>query len=101
MAVVNDGPRWTFCRSKVVITAAVAAFAQATLRQLLEQVRHFDEFVRDTICPGEPDFGRLDLASVRYVFMIYYCPRCTAAWKMASDPEKTTRVLTVVGTDED
>ena len=66
MAFLNDGLRRTFARGKVVMTAGVAALPEEELTQVLERVRHFDEFTTDNDPHGEHDFGNVELAGVNY-----------------------------------
>jgi len=47
IAFLNDGLRRTFSRGRVVMTAGVAALPEEKLAQVLDRVRHFDEFTKD------------------------------------------------------
>jgi hypothetical protein len=50
---------------------------------------------------GEHDFGSFDLAGVSYFFEIDYCsPDMEGGSEDPADPEKTTRVLTIMRADE-
>jgi len=101
IAFLNDGLRRTFARGKVVMTAGVAELPEQTLSQILERVRHFDEFTTDNDPYGEHDFGSFDVAGVTYFFKVdYYSPDMEGGSEDPADPEKTTRVLTIMRADE-
>jgi hypothetical protein len=68
---------------------------------VLERVRHFDEFTTDNDPHGEHDFGNFELAGVNYFFKIdYYATDMQGGSGDPADPEKTTRVLTIMRADE-
>ena len=101
IAFLNDGLRRTFARGKVLMTAGVAALPEDALTQVLERVRHFDEFTKDNDPHGEHDFGSFEIAGVTYFFKIdYYSPDMQGGSEDPADPEKTTRVLTIMRADE-
>jgi len=101
IAFLNDGLRRTFARGKVLMTEGVAALPEGTLAQILERVRHFDEFTVDNDPRGEHDFGSFELAGVSYFFKIdYYARDMEGGSEDPSDPEQTTRVLTIMRADE-
>jgi hypothetical protein len=88
-------------RGKVVMTAGVAALSEEELTQVLERVRHFDEFTTDNDPHGEHDFAKFELAGVKYFFKIdYYATDMQGGSEDPADPEKTTRVLTIMRADE-
>ena len=101
IAFLNDGLRRTFARGKVVMTAGVAALPEDALMRVLEGVRHFDEFTSENDPHGEHDFGSFDVAGVTYFFKVdYYSPDMEGGSEDPADPEKTTRVLTIMRADE-
>ena len=101
IAFLNDGLRRTFARGKVVMTAGVAALSEEELTRVLQRVRHFDEFTTDNDPHGEHDFGNFELAGVKYYFKIdYYSTDMQGGSEDPADPEKTTRVLTIMRADE-
>jgi hypothetical protein len=101
IAFLNDGLRRTFARGKVVMTAGVAALPEETLAQVLERVRRFDEFTKDKEPHGEHDFGNFEIAGVTYFFKLdYYSPGMQGGSEDPADPDKTTRVLTIMRADE-
>jgi hypothetical protein len=101
IAFLNDGLRRTFARGKIVMTAGVAALSEEELTRVLDRVRHFDEFTADNDPHGEHDFGNFELAGVTYFFKLdYYSPDMQGGSEDPADPEKTTRVLTIMRADE-
>jgi hypothetical protein len=101
IAFLNDGLRRTFARGKVMMTAGVAALPEDALTQVLERVRHFDEFTKENDPHGEHDFGSFELAGVSYFFKIdYYALDMEGGSEDPADPAKTTRVLTIMRADE-
>jgi hypothetical protein len=104
IAFLNEGLRRTLAtstRGKVVMTAGVAALPEDTLTQVLERVRHFDEFTTDNDPHGEHDFGSFEVGGVTYFFKLdYYSPDMECGSEDPADPEKTTRVLTIMRADE-
>jgi hypothetical protein len=101
IAFLNDGLRRAFARGKVVMTSGVAALPEGELTQVLERVRHFGEFTHDNDPHGEHDFGSFEIAGITYQFKIdYYSPDMEGGSEDPADPEKTTRVLTIMRADE-
>jgi hypothetical protein len=66
IAFLNDGLRRTFARGKVVTPAGVAALPEEALAQVLDRVRHFDEFTKDNDPYCEHDFGSFEVGGVSY-----------------------------------
>ena len=98
---LNDNLRSTFTAGQVVMTLGVAALAEDELAQLLERVRAFDQFTKDNDPHGEHDFGSFEVAGVTYFFKVdYYAPDMEGGSEDPADPEKTTRVLTIMRADE-
>jgi hypothetical protein len=101
IAFLNDGLRRTFARGKVVMTAGVAALPEDDLANVLERVRHFDEFTTDNDPRDEHDFGSFEIGGTTYFFKVdYYSPDMEGGSEDPADPEKTTRVLTIMRADE-
>ena len=101
IALLNDALRRTFTGGRVVMTSGVAALAEDKLAQVLERVRAFDEFTKDNDPHGEHDFGNFDVAGEKYFFKVdYYAPDMEGGSEDPADPEKTTRVLTIMRADE-
>jgi hypothetical protein len=101
IAFLNDGLRRTFARGKVTMTAGVAALPEDEVAKVLERVRHFDEFTKDNDPHGEHDFGSFELGGTTYFFKVdYYSLDMQSGSEDPADPEKTTRVLTIMRADE-
>jgi Protein of unknown function (DUF3768) len=104
IAALNDGLRRTLVtsvRGKVVMTAGVAALPEEQLTQVLDRVRLFDQFTEDNDPHGEHDFGGFETAGVSYFFKIdYYSPDMQGGSEDPADPDKTTRVLTIMRAEE-
>jgi hypothetical protein len=50
---------------------------------------------------GEHDFGNFEVGAVTYFFKVdYYAPDMEGGSEDPADPEKTTRVLTIMRADE-
>jgi hypothetical protein len=78
-----------------------ARFPQSDLSQPLDRVRRFDEFTNGNDPHGEHDFGSIKLEGVTYFFKLdYYAPDMDGGSEDPADPEKTMRVLTIMGADE-
>ena len=98
---LNDKLRSTFTGGRVVMTDGVGALPESERAQLLERVRRFDEFTKDNDPHGEHDFGSVELAGQTYFFKLdYYAPDMEGGSEDPADPEKTTRVLTIMLADE-
>ena len=101
IALLNDMLRRTFSGGKVVMTPGVAALPEQELASTLERVRQFSEFTEDNDPHGEHDFGNFTLAGETYFFKVdYYSPDMQGGSEDPSDPQKTTRVLTIMRADE-
>jgi len=98
---LNDTLRSTFGGGAVIITAGGAALDLPCRSQLLAAVRRFDAFSPDNDPHGEHDFGAIKIAGETYFFKIdCYDRSMTFASPDAADPAVTTRVLTVMRSDE-
>ena len=101
IALLNDTLRRTFSGGKIVMTSGVAALPEKKLAIALERVRQFDEFDADNDPHKEHDFGSFELDGEKYFFKIdYYSPDMQGGSEDPSDPQKTTRVLTIMRADE-
>jgi hypothetical protein len=104
IALLNDQLRLTMAtssRGRVVMTAGVAALPEEDVARVLDRVRRFDEFTPDNDPHGEHDFGSFDAAGTTYFFKVdYYSPDMEGGSEDPADPEKTTRVLTIMRADE-
>jgi Protein of unknown function (DUF3768) len=98
---LNDALRQSFVGGRVMMTAGVDALPDAEKATLLSAVRSFDAFDRDNDPHGEHDFGSFEVAGETYFFKLdYYSPDLQGGSEDPADPEKTTRVLTIMRADE-
>ena len=95
--ILNDNFRSTFIGGQVVMTAGVNDLPLDTKAKVLLMVRAFSEFGEDNDPYREHDFGSFDVAGEKFFWKIeYYNPDCRAGSEDPSDPDKTTRVLTIM-----
>jgi hypothetical protein len=101
IAFLNDGLRRTFASGRVLMTAGVQALPEGKLAAVLERVRQFDEFTPDNDPHGDHDFGSFEIHGQTFFWKIdYYDKACEFGSEDPADPEKTTRVLTIMRADE-
>lgn len=99
--VLNDFFRVTFLGGKVVVTVGVAALPIDVKARVLLQVQSFASFNADNDPHGEHDFGSLEVAGEKFFWKIdYYDVLCESGSEDPANPEKTTRVLTIMLADE-
>jgi len=99
--VLNDNFRSTFIGGQVVMTAGVAALCLDVKARALIQVQTFTGFDVDNDPHGEHDFGSFELAGEKFFWKIdYYDSQCEFGSEDPADPEKTTRVLTIMLAEE-
>jgi hypothetical protein len=81
----------------VLITAGVSALLPILVAEVLERVRTFTDFTPNNDPYGEHDFGSFELAKHKFFWKIdYYDKTMTYGSEDPADPERTTRVLTVM-----
>ena len=113
IAALNDDFRRAACRAALgeIPTSAVKGLCHATQgvaallpdvqRGIFEQIRDFDAFTPDNDPYGEHDFGAVECQGERALFKIdYYDKTMDYGSEDPADPEKTTRVLTVMKPSE-
>ena len=99
--VLNDNFRSTFVGGRVVMTAGVNALPLDTKARVLLAVQSFDKFTTDNDPHREHDFGSFEIEGETYFFKIdYYALDMDGGSEDPADPEKTTRVLTIMRADE-
>jgi hypothetical protein len=87
--------------NRVVFTRGAAALSPLGQIALAILVRDFAAFTPDNDPHGEHDFGGITLQSVRYLWKIDYFDRSmTLHSPDPSDPDVTSRVLTIMRADE-
>ena len=94
---LNDAFRRTFSGGKVVMTAGVDALPDMVKAAALQKAATFDEFNEDNDPNGEHDFGSFELCGRKFFWKIDYYDRAMEhGSEDPSDPDKTTRVMTVM-----
>src|ERR1700694_363276 len=97
IALLNDAFRTTFSGGKVMMTSGVNELPDCVKAEALVQVTTFSEFPADNDPHAEHDFGSFNLVGRKFFWKIdYYDERCEFGSDDPADPEKTTRVLTVM-----
>jgi hypothetical protein len=101
IAQLNDDFRKTFRGGKVVFTNLVSSLAPDEILMVVNKVRNFSEFTEDNDPYGEHDFGAFEHNGTRFFFKIdYYDKTMAFGSEDPANPEKTTRVLTVMIAEE-
>jgi hypothetical protein len=99
--LLNDNFRTTFIGGQVVMTQGVDELPIDTKARVLMAVRSFDQFTSDNDPHREHDFGGFEIEGEAYFFKIdYYALDMDGGSEDAADPEKTTRVITIMRADE-
>jgi Protein of unknown function (DUF3768) len=97
IAALNDRFRETFLGGKVVMTAGVHALPDTVKAAALLKVATYADFTPDNDPRGERDFGSFELFKEKFFWKIdYYDERCEMGSEDPADPERTTRVLTLM-----
>ena len=99
--VLNDNFRSTFVGGRVVMTSAVSELPPEVMAKAFLQVQRFAQFDASNDPHGEHDFGSFEVAGEKFFWKIdYYDHGMMFGSEDPSDPEKTTRVLTIMFADE-
>lgn len=99
--VLNDNFRATFIGGQVYLTAGVSELSMDRKAQALLAVQSFKDFTTGNDPHGEHDFGSIEIAGDKLFWKIdYYDLDCRYGSEDPSDPEKTTRVLTIMLAEE-
>jgi Protein of unknown function (DUF3768) len=94
---LNDAFRRSFSGGNVVMTAGVDALPDMVKAEALKQAATFDDFTEDNDPHGEHDFGSFELCGRKFFWKIDYYDRAMEhGSENPSDPEQTTRVMTVM-----
>ncbi len=98
---LNDELRQTFVGGRVFMTPCVEALAPRMKAEVVSKVQTFWNFNGSNDPYGEHDFGIVKLAGTTYFFKVdYYAPDMEGGSEDPADPQKTTRVLTIMRADE-
>ena len=99
--ILNDNFRTMFIGGQIVMTQGVAELPLDLKARIILVVQSFGNFDAENDPHGEHDFGSFELAGETYFFKVdYYSPDLTSGSEDPADPEKTTRVLTIMRGDE-
>jgi DNA-directed RNA polymerase subunit RPC12/RpoP len=97
IAVLNDAFRRCFSGGRVMMTAGVNELPDMVKAEALSTVAKYDAFSEDNDPHGEHDFGSFELCGRKFFWKIdYYDRDLQYGSENPSDPEQTTRVLTVM-----
>jgi Protein of unknown function (DUF3768) len=95
--VLNDNFRSTFIGGQVVMSSGVADLLMGVRAQVVLKVQNFADFNENNDPYGEHDFGCFEVAGEKFFWKIdYYNMDMTGGSEDPSDPEQTTRVLTIM-----
>ena len=99
--LLNDNFRSTYVGGRVVMTQGVNALPLDTKARIVLAVQSFDKFTADNDPHREHDFGSFEIEGETYFFKIdYYALDMDGGSEDPADPDKTTRVLTIMRADE-
>jgi uncharacterized protein DUF3768 len=97
IALLNDAFRTTFSGGKIMMTSGVNELPDCVKAEALVQVAKFSEFTADNDPHDEHDFGSFNLVGRKFFWKIdYYDKDLQQGSEDPSDPERTTRVLTLM-----
>jgi hypothetical protein len=98
---LNDTLRTTGGGGRLLITPGVVDRGEAFIVQAMTAMREHDEFSEENDPYGEHDFGRVVIDDQPVLWKIdYYDPTLKYGSDDPTDPEKTTRVLTLFLAEE-
>jgi hypothetical protein len=101
IAELNDALRSTFQGGRVVMTAGINALADEVKADVLETVRTFSQFDGSNDPHREHDFGAFEQHGLTVFWKVdYYASDMDGGSEDPADPEKTTRVLTIMRAEE-
>ena len=94
---LNEAFRRTFAGGKVMVTSGVDELPDCVKAEALRQVATFSDFTTDNDPHGEHDFGSFRLVGRKFFWKIdHYDREMIDRSEDPADPEKTTRVLTIM-----
>ena len=98
---LNDAFRTTFSGGRVMLTVGVDSLPSDVKAIVIRRVVTFSTFTADNDPRGEHDFGNFEVRGKRFFWKIDYYDRALEFGSDdPSDPEKTTRVLTIMFAEE-
>jgi hypothetical protein len=97
IALLNDAFRTTLSGGTVLLSAGVHELPDMVKAAAIRRVATFDAFTEDNDPYGEHDFGSFDLCGRRFFWKIdYFDERGEFGSEDPADPQKTTRILTIM-----
>lgn len=104
IAELNDNLRkhmWSPGRNKIVLTRGVCSLPLMEQMLLLKKVRDFNDFNKANDVYKEHDFACIEHNGIKYCWKIdYFDSSMEYASDDPSNPDITTRVLTIMRADE-
>lgn len=98
---LNDKFRTTGIGGTIVMTRGVSELGETLVNQIALAVKTFDTYTPDNDPYGEHDFGAFEIGEHKFFWKIdYYDADMIHGSNDASDPDVTTRVLTIMLRDE-
>jgi hypothetical protein len=98
---LNDAFRRSRRGGRILMTAGVNTLNEADLAALLAKIASYDDFTVDNDPHKEHDFGTIESNDQTFFWKIdYYDRAMEAGSEDPSDPEQTTRVLTIMLAEE-
>jgi hypothetical protein len=98
---LNDLFRTSFSNGKVVTTVGVASLDPEDYTAVLDKVRNFRDWRNIHDPYGEHDFGSIEHDGEQYFFKIdYYNKSMDQGSEDPTNPDVTTRVMTIMRADE-
>jgi hypothetical protein len=99
--LLNDNFRTMLVGGQIVMTQGVNELPLDTKARVLLAVQSFEKFTEDNDPHREHDFGSVEIEGETYFFKIdYYTLDMGGGSEDPADPEKTTRVLTIMRAEE-
>lgn len=94
---LNDYLRMTFSGGRVVMTQGVQALSMDVTSKVIDTIRAFDSFTEDNDPYGTHEFGMFDIDGQKLMFKIdCYDKNLEYGSPDPSDPDVTTRVMTIL-----
>jgi len=98
---LNDTFRTTGVGGKIVMTRGVSELGEPLINHIVMAVKTYEAFTKDNDPYGEHDFGSFEIQDHKLFWKIdYYAADMVHGSSDASDPNITTRVLTIMLRDE-
>jgi hypothetical protein len=98
---LNDAFRTTMTGGKVLLTAGVNALPPDVQAMVIRRVATYSDFNEENDPHQEHDFGNFTIAGRKFYFKLnYYDSNMEFGSEDPADPSQTTRVLTIMLSEE-